>query len=86
MTDDLESREPSDRSANHTSRGLVIFVVVLVCYVLSPIPVAWGLVRIGVFDRAESAFEMFYAPLGYLAQHFEFVDNFYVWQTHLFGL
>ena len=84
-TDESESREPSERSANHTSRGLVIFVVVLMCYVLSPIPIFWGLWKLGVLDRVENAFTTFYAPLTYLADNIEFVGKFYRWQLSLFG-
>ena len=86
MTDENQSREPSDRSANHTNRGLVIFVAVLACYVLSPIPVAWGLMKLGLMDHAGTAFETFYAPVGYLAENVEFVGRFYMWQVKLIGL
>ena len=84
MTDENESREPTDRSANHTSRGAVIFVAVLVCYVLSPIPVAWGLARLGLYNHVQTAYETFYAPLAYLVKHVAFLDSFYEWQVRRF--
>lgn len=86
MTDETESCEPSERSANHYGRGLTIFFTLLVCYVLSPIPVLWGIEKLGVHHQADAVFETFYAPLGYLAKHIEFVDRFYKWQCRLIGL
>ncbi|MBC7816859.1 MAG: hypothetical protein IAG10_08240 [Planctomycetaceae bacterium] len=86
MIDDNESREPTERSANHTSRGLTIFFVVLACYALSPVPMAWGLEKLGVMDRAEAAFETFYKPVEYLAVNVVFVGAFYQWQAKFFGL
>lgn len=80
MTDENESRVPTDRSANHTSRVAVIFVAVLVCYVLSPIPVALGLMRLGIYDHVQTAYETFYAPLAYFVKHVSFLDSFYEWQ------
>ncbi len=86
MTDDNESREPTERSANQTSRGLAVFFAVLICYALSPIPVASGLQRLGVMQHVEPVFETVYAPLEYVAEHVEFVGKFYLWQCNLFGL
>ena len=86
MTDENESREPTERSTNHTSRGIGIVFAVLACYVLSPIPVAWGLMKLGQMDHAGTAFETFYAPVGYLAENVEFVGRFYMWQVKLIGL
>lgn len=86
MADDNELHGPTEHSANHTSRGLVIFVVVLACYFLSPIPIAWGLERLGVMDHFERVFEIVYAPLESLAERVEIVGKFYRWQIELVGL
>lgn len=86
MNDENESREPTERSANRTNHGLAIFFAVMACYVLSPVPVMWGFEKLGIVDRTRTAFETFYAPLGYLAEHCEFVESFYEWQARLVGL
>ncbi len=84
MTHEEKSREPAERSTNHTSRGAVIFVAVLACYILSPIPVAWGLMRLELYDHVQTSYETFYAPLAYLAKRVEFIDSFYEWQIRRF--
>ncbi|MFM9961487.1 MAG: hypothetical protein ACKV2Q_09700 [Planctomycetaceae bacterium] len=86
MSDDHESREPSERSANGNCRVALIFVAVLGAYVLSPGPVTWGLKMVGVYDRLESVFRVFYVPLAFLAERFEFISDFYDWQFRVFGL
>ncbi len=85
MTDEFESREPSERSVNHHGRGLTILFTLLVCYVLSPMPMVWGLEKLGVLDRADAVLEIFYAPLTYLVERFEPVNKFYDWQFSFIG-
>ena len=86
MSDDSESCESNECSTNQTGRRAAVFVAVLLGYVLSPMPVAWGLQKAGVFDRLEAPFLVFYAPLVYLVDRIEFVEKFYGWYGSLFNL
>ena len=86
MTDETESHEPIERPANRTGRGVAIFVVVLVAYVLSPVPMGWLLNKFNGLDFVDRAFEVFYAPLLYVAERIEFVAKFYEWQVRFVGL
>ena len=86
MTHEEKSREPAERSTNHTSRGLVICVAVLAVYVLSPVPLVWCLHKTGTFEIASPVFSAVYAPLEYLYEHIEFVKHFYNWQWRFFQL
>jgi hypothetical protein len=86
MADENETPERIEHSSNHNHRGLVIVVVVLAWYVLSPAPIAWGLEKMGAYDHMEQVYFIFYAPLGYLANRFEFISKFYEWQGRLFDL
>lgn len=84
MTDDHTSQATSEREPHHSCRSLVIVFVVLTFYALSPIPIAWGLMRLGLYDHVQTAYETFYAPLAYLVKHIEFLDSFYEWQVRRF--
>lgn len=86
MTDDCESREPNECSNNRTGSRAAAFVAVLLAYALSPIPLAFGLQKMDAFERLQKPFYVFYAPVVFLADQFEFVSNFYQWQERLFDL
>lgn len=86
MADESEPRESEKRPVSHTVLGLSVLFAMLVCYVLSPVPVIWGLDRLGIYDRFQTAFETFYAPLISMIDNVEFVSDFYGWQAKLFDL
>ena len=85
MTSETESCESNERSTNRTGRGAVVFVSVLLGYLLSPIPVAWCLVKIGAFEAVEPVWEFIYVPIWFLTDRFEYANEFYEWQSGLFG-
>ena len=84
MTDETESCETTEHSTNRTGNGVKVFAAVLLIYVLSPIPVAWGLEKIGGLECLETAYYVFYSPLVFLEERVEFVSKFYAWQERLF--
>lgn len=59
MIDDTGSREPGDALTSRTGRGAMIFAVVFVGYILSPIPLAFGLHKAGSFECLEKPFYVF---------------------------
>lgn len=86
MTDDCESCKPNEQPTTPTSRGASIFIAVLLGYFISPVPVAYGLMKVGAFERLEKPFYVVYAPVSYAANRFELVGKFYRWQERLFDL
>lgn len=86
MTDECEPRDVEQRPVNHTVRGVWVLFAMLACYVLSPVPLMWGMEQLGIYDRCEPAIESFYTPLSYLCDHVEFISDFYGWQIELLDL
>ncbi len=75
----------SPTTAGSGSRFVLYFLMLLLCYPLSPAPVALMIRVSGAseFSGVESAFNTFYAPLGYLIENNEWVEPFYEWQSEM---
>ena len=77
--------EPSSDARKPRGSFVAVGFVCLLIYILSPIPVAWCLVKIGAFETVKPVWEVIYFPIGLLAGRFEYANDFYVWQFGLFG-
>lgn len=85
MTNDAELQHTAGRSICRTGYHAKALGTLLVGYVLSPYAV-WGLfAHIGfVNSTIDPLSKGFYAPLQFLADRVDFIDDFYRWQCDLF--
>ncbi len=69
-------------SVNSGGRFVILVCSIVLCYLLSPVPVVFMLEVTGVRDYSgvESTFGTFYAPLGYFVERYDWVEAFYQWQ------
>ncbi|MBC7816858.1 MAG: hypothetical protein IAG10_08235 [Planctomycetaceae bacterium] len=85
MTDATEPRDANERSTFHTGYGARVLWTLFVGYFLSPYAV-WGcLAHFGFVSwTIDPMTKVFYAPLRFLRDYFDFIDSFYRWQCDLF--
>lgn len=81
MSDSDPAQNSDANSSSSVVFGLWWLLLLLVCYVLSPGPVAK--VSRGT---APPVVRKFYAPLGYLVEHVPAVRSFYHWYGKLWGV
>lgn len=86
MSDESQrDSEPSSDARKPRGNFVAVGFVCLLIYILSPIPVAWCLVKIGASEAVEPVWNVIYFPIWLLTDRLEFVNDFYEWQSGLFG-
>ncbi len=88
MSDKAEGEEPEERGGAGGFFAIYMTLGALVFYVLSPAPVIWVFLRLGLQDNyhAKAVIEIFYAPIGWAFTNIPAANAFYDWQFRFLGL